>query len=237
MAARFELSETTNGYFLLMKNYLSTHGKPVALYTDKYSVFRVNNGQNRDHPTQFVRAMKELNIKMIVAHSPQAKGRVERANSTLQDRLVKELRRQGISTIEEANEFLPRYIEDYNKRFKKAPASAFNAHTLLDHTTDLNKILCSKEVRVISKNLEVNYNNQIYQIDAPKRVNTLRGAKVHVIEQMDGKILFEYHREFLKFKLYKETKAQPKEVDYKELQTEHEQSKKPNKPKKNHPWR
>ncbi len=237
-AARFEETETTEGYFRLMKSYLQTHGKPVCLYSDKYGVFRVNQGKDRSKLTQFARAMKELNIKTITAHSPQAKGRIERKNGVLQDRLVKELREQGISTIEEANIYLPTYIEKHDRRFGKAPASPFNAHCVLDHTEDLDQILCRKEARKISKNLEIHYKNEIYQIQEPNRVNRLRGVGVQMIERMDEKILIEYKGELLNYVLYKEFDAQPKVVDHKELVSQWENSlKKIHKPKQNHPWR
>lgn len=237
-AARFEEQETTVGYFCLLKNYLQTHGKPISLYSDKYGVFRVNQGENRSKPTQFARAMKELDIKMISAHSPQAKGRIENKNGVLQDRLVKELREQGISTIEEANLFLPTYIEKHNKRFGKTPASLFNAHRRLEHNQNLDQILCCKEVRKISKSLEVRYKNKIYQIQAPNRVNRLRGASVKVIEKMHEEILIEYKGEFLEFVVYEEFDKQPKILDHKELVAQWERSiKKPYTPGKNHPWR
>lgn len=237
-AARFQEQETTIGYFHLLKNYLQIHGKPICLYSDKYGVFQVNHGEDRSKPTQFARAMKELGIKTITAHSPQAKGRIENKNGVLQDRLVKELREQGISTLEEANLFLPIYIEKHNKRFGKAPASSFNAHRGLEHNQDLDQILCCKEVRKISKNLEVRYKNKTYQIQAPNRVNRLRGASVQVIEKMDGEILIDYKDELLEFIVYEEFNEQPKVLDHKELVVLWERSlKKSCKPAKNHPWR
>ena len=236
-AARFEEGETTTGYFCLMKNYLQAHGKPVCLYSDKYGVFQVNHGRDRSKPTQFARAMKELNIKIITAHSPQAKGRIERKNGVLQDRLVKELREQGISTVREANIYLPTYIEKHNKRFGKEPACPFNAHCELDHNQDLDQILCGKEARKISKNLEVRYKNEIYQIHAPNRVNRLRGVVVQVIEKMDGEILIEYKGELLGFTLYEEFNEQPKVIDHKELVAQWERSSRSHKPGKYHPWR
>jgi len=237
LSARFEVGETTEGYFRLIENHLQLHGKPVCLYTDKYSSFRVNHGENRSKPTQFARAMKELDIKMIAANSPQAKGRIERANGVLQDRLVKELREKGISTIEEANLFLPAYLETYNKRFGKIPASPFNAHRELDHNQDLDQILCSKEARKISKNLEIRYKNEIYQIQAPNRVNRLRGSGVQVVEKMNGEIFIEYKGEFLDFILYEELNEQPEVLDHKELVSQWERSSRKSKPGKNHPWR
>ena len=221
-----------------MENYLQLHGKPICLYTDKYSSFRVNHGEDRSKPTQFARAMKELDIEMIAANSPQAKGRIERANGVLQDRLVKELREKNISSIEDANLFLPSYIESYNKRFGKVPASPFNAHRVLDPNQDLDQILCSKEVRKISKNLEVRYKNEIYQIQAPNRVNRLRGAGVQVIEKINGEICIEYKGESLDFRVHEEFDRQSEIVDYKELVAYWERAaRKKEKLSKHHPWR
>ncbi len=224
MAARFEEEETTVGYFRLMKDYLSRHGKPVYLYSDKHGVFRVNQGEDRSKLTQFACAMSTLGIRMIFANSPQAKGRIERANRVLQDRLVKELRRLGISTIEDGNAFLPTYIEDYNKHFGKVPVCPFNAHCSLDHKQDLECILSKKTDRKISKNLEVQYKNTVYQIQAPDRVNRLRGACVQMIEKIDGEILMEYKGELLNYIVYKEFAEQLKTLDCKQLATEGENS-------------
>lgn len=237
LAGRFELTETTEGYFRLMENYLEQYGRPVCLYTDKYGSFRVNHGKDRSKPTQFARAMKELNIKMIAAHSPQAKGRIERANGILQDRLVKELRERGISTIEEANLFLPYYFKKHNKRFGKEPAASFNAHSPLNHNQDLNNILCNKETRKISKNMEINYKNEIYQIQEPNRINSLRGVRVQVIEKANGDMLIEYKGNFLNFVWYEELEKQPQIVDHKELVVQWERTTKKNKPNMSHPWR
>ncbi len=116
---RFEESETTQGYFRGMKDYLKKHGRPICLYPDRHGIFRQNQGSDLkelDDP-QFTRAMKELDIEVICANSPQAKGRVERANGILQDRLIKELRLRRIDDIKTANIFLPEFMMDYNRRF------------------------------------------------------------------------------------------------------------------------
>jgi len=119
MHLQFVQSESTFAYFNATQRYLEQHGKPVAFYTDKHAVFRVNKpaGLHGDGMTQFGRALKALTIEIICANSSQAKGRVERANKTLQDRLVKELRLTGISTMEAGNAFLPTFMADYNTRF------------------------------------------------------------------------------------------------------------------------
>lgn len=108
--------------------------------------------------------MKELGIEMIFAHSPQAKGRIERAFGTLQERLVWEMRLKGISTIEEANKYLPSFLEKHNKRFAVKPANPFNAHRQLNQSQSLKYILCKKEIRTTSKNLEVQHHHTTYQL-------------------------------------------------------------------------
>ena len=129
----FVKSETTWNYMEVTKSCLLKHGKPLGYYSDKHGVFRVNrpNSLAETNLTQFGRALKQLDIKLICANTPQAKGRVERANKTLQDRLVKELRLRNISTMEEANEYLPSFIKDYNKRFSKPAKSPLNAHRII----------------------------------------------------------------------------------------------------------
>ena len=121
MALRFVPAETTRAYMETLRGYLNDHGVPLALYSDRHSIFRVNNPEREGELTQFTRAIKTLGIEPIHANSPQAKGRVERANQTLQDRLVKEMRLQNISDIETANAWLPTFIEAYNNRFATSP--------------------------------------------------------------------------------------------------------------------
>jgi hypothetical protein len=117
MSLRFSPTEATQAYMKALDNYLSHFGRLAALYSDKHSIFRVNHVDHESELTQFTRALKTLNIEPIHANTPQAKGRVERANKTLQDRLVKEMRLNGINTIDEANRYLPIFMEDYNRRF------------------------------------------------------------------------------------------------------------------------
>ena len=133
MQILFNGTESTFGYFEATRRYIDQHGKPLAFYSDKASVFRVNKADavgGAGH-TQFGRALYELNIDGICANTAPAKGRVERANLTLQDRLVKELRLEGISSIEAANALMPSFIADYNGRFAKEPRDTHNAHRAL----------------------------------------------------------------------------------------------------------
>jgi len=193
---RFSKVETTQDYFRLVEEYFNQYGLPLAFYVDKHSIFRVNTPVNLDlrKPTkdkyegltQFGRAMAELGIELIFANTPQAKGRVERVNQTLQDRLVKEMRLDNISSIKEANKFLPKFIKKFNKRFSAKPKSKINMHRKLDKSIDLSKILCIKETRVVSKNLTLQYNNTIFQIKTKRSAYTLRKTTVTICERHDG---------------------------------------------------
>jgi len=163
---RFEPTETTAGYFHSVYDYIKKNGKPVAFYSDKHGIFRVNTKDMiGDTETQFSRAMGSLNIEIICANSPQAKGRVEKTNRTLQDRLVKELRLRNISDTDTANAFLPEFMADYNKRFAVEPANATDAHRPCELSdAKLKNILCHHYERTLSKNLELSYNNIIFQV-------------------------------------------------------------------------
>ncbi len=137
MELRFVRSESTFSYFEALERYLTTHGRPVAFYSDKHTVFRVPKpSEHMTGMTQFGRALAELQIEILCANTSQAKGRVERANRTLQDRLVKELRIAGISDMKAANAFLPRFMERYNDRFAKPAARPDNLHRALNVAPD-----------------------------------------------------------------------------------------------------
>ena len=133
MQLRFVDSESTDSYFEALHGYLEMHGCPVAFYSDKHTVFRVakQDAQRGHGITQFGRALSELNIEILCANSSQAKGRVERVNRTLQDRLVKELRLAGINSIAAGNAFLPDFIDRFNARFAVVAAGSANLHRRL----------------------------------------------------------------------------------------------------------
>ena len=201
MHLRFVECETTFNYFAAVRSYFGLFGKPRAFYSDKFSVFRVNipAALSGTGLTQFGRAMKELQIELICAHSPQAKGRVERANQTLQDRLVKELRLRSICSMAEANAYLPEFVADFNARFAVPPRSAADAHRPLGAADDLGRILVLCERRTLSKNLTLSYDNVIYQITTNRAAYTMRGAHVEVREASGGEIRIEYKGKALPF--------------------------------------
>lgn len=195
MQLLFAQAETTFNYFAAVRAYITSHGKPVAFYSDKLGVFRVNQPCHTTGSTgltQFGRAMKELDIALICANTPQAKGRVERANQTLQDRLVKELRLRGICSTDAANAYAPEFVAEFNRRFGVVPASTHDAHRPLQPAEDLDRILSLVEARTLSKNLTFSYNKTIYQVETTRPTYTMRGAHVEVREDSAGGVRVEY---------------------------------------------
>ena len=232
--------ESTFGYFAATRHYLDRHGVPVTFYSDKNGIFKVNvkNALSGSGMTQFGRAMKALDIEIICANTPQAKGRVERVNQTLQDRLVKELRLNGISTIDVANSFVPEYIPDFNRRFAVQPQSSWDAHRpLLFSEDELDIILSHQETRILSKNLTIQYHKVIYQIQTTRPTYALRKAQVIVCENPQGEITILYKGRPLDYSIFHRQQRQAEVVMSKEIDTHLKKSKKPYKPAPNHPWR
>jgi hypothetical protein len=191
MELRFVPSESAFDYFASTRSYLARHGRPVAFYSDKHSIFRVakeHSAGRSNGVTQFGRALAELNIDIICANSPQAKGRVERMNQTLQDRLVKELRLRGISTMEAGNAFLPGFIDDYNHRFARAPRNPIDAHRPVRAEDVLDQIFSWQEERQMTRNLLVHFKRSAYLITPGPETNALAGKRVRVHEWADGRI-------------------------------------------------
>lgn len=187
MALHFTATESTFSYFEATRAYLERYGKPVAFYSDKASVFRPTT-KGEAGVTHFGRAMYELNIDTFCANSSSAKGRVERAHLTLQDRLVKELRLRGISTIEVANAFAPAFMAAYNARFAKPPKSAFDAHRPLRADEDLDLLLTWRAPRKVTKALTVQYDRVIYLLEDTLANRKLIHRYVEVWEYPDGRI-------------------------------------------------
>lgn len=194
MELRFARTESTFDYFAATDRYLRRHGKPVAFYSDKHSIFRVNAKEALAGVgyTQFGRAMQDLNIDVICANSPAAKGRVERAHQTLQDRLVKELRLNAISDRESANAFIECFREDYNRRFARTPKNPRDAHRQLLPQDDLGRAFSWQEQRRLTKNLALHYKRVLYVVDATEASDRARGKLVDVREDADGTVHIEY---------------------------------------------
>lgn len=194
---QFVPHETTAAYMRGVEYYIQENGKPKSLYSDRHGIFRVNNRRKGSAVvsdeiglTQFGRAMSELAIELIFANSPQAKGRVERVNQTLQGRLPKELRLLGINTMEEANLYLPTFMEEFNQQFGVLPAAPDNAHIPLSKHEDLAMILVQKETRVISKTLTVSHGDKLYQITPNNGTagRALVHTRVEIWQDLEGEI-------------------------------------------------
>lgn len=190
MELRLVTSESTFSYFEALESYLTQHGRPVAFYSDKHSVFRIAKPNDQlNGMTQFGRALAELNIEILCANSSQAKGRVERANRTLQDRLVKELRLAGISTMEDANAFLPGFMERYNAKFAKVPAKPDNLHRTLNIEPDrLAEVFCLRDKRYVTKDLSLKYDRKRIRLEVNDLTRGLVGKYVDVYEYGCGRI-------------------------------------------------
>ncbi len=187
----FAESESTFDYFRATRRYLERHGKPMAFYSDRLSVFHVqarDRAQRGPGLSQFGRALRELNIDSLCANSPQAKGRVERANGTLQDRLVKELRLRGLSSIAAAEPFLPTFTADYNARFAKPARSPHDAHRPLHPSEELPRIFTLQETRRISAQLTVHYKRGLYVLEDCVDNRRLRRTVALVSEDADGRV-------------------------------------------------
>jgi hypothetical protein len=208
MECQFVKSESTFTYFDSTRRYIEKHGKPVAFYSDKHSVFRTNKtGElGGDGVTQFGRALTELNIDIICANTPQAKGRVERANRTLQDRLIKEMRLMNISDAEQGNKFLPGFMAKFNEKFGKEPVNSKNMHRELLPHEDLNEIFSWQEKRTLSKNLTLQYDKVLYLIEDSIENRSLARHKVTVFEYFDGTIKIKCNNRELSYRTYDKIK-------------------------------
>ena len=191
MQLRFVRSESAFTYFDALELYLKRHGAPIAFYSDKHSVFRVakKDAKGGQGMTQFGRALCELNIEILCANSSQAKGRVERMNRTLQDRLVKELRLCGIDSMEAGNAFLPVFMEDYNARFAVSPARSDDRHRPLNLAPDrLTEILCKREQRYVGSQLTFSFERKRIMLEESEVTRGLVGKYVETYAYADGRL-------------------------------------------------
>jgi Winged helix-turn helix len=196
-------SESTCAYMEATRDYIERHGKPVAFYSDKHSVFRnAKATAMKDGMTHFGRALEVLNIEIICANSPQAKGRVERANSTLQDRLVKAMRLEGIATIAEANAFLPGYMARHNQRFAKSPFDPHDLHRPFAAHEDLKTEMVWREQRTVTKALTLHYNKVLFILDPTETAKPLAGKRVDVCEYPDGCLEIRHGELALRYRVF-----------------------------------
>jgi transposase len=193
LTARFVRHDSTEENLRQLRHYIEQHGRPVSVYTDKASLFQIAPRaiHHRDAPdeqlSQIGRALKELNIEWIAAHSPQAKGRIERAFQTAQDRLVKGLRQVGANDLDTANTYLQQvYVPLWNRRFQRQPQMAGDAHRALLPGTNLDSVLSIRESRTMSPDYTVRWDGAIYQVQREQIARGMRGARVPVERRLDG---------------------------------------------------
>lgn len=201
---RFCESESAFDYMISTRLYVEQHGKPLAFYSDKHSVFRVNQSSKQDTKiTQFGRVLSTLNIDIIFANSPQAKGRVERANRTLQDRLIKEMRLEGICSIEQANVWLPHYIEQFNLKFAKIAFNPKDLHRNVTETTgELDDIFTWREPRRVTNNLTITYDKCVYILENTEENQRLIGKYIEFLEYPDGTVAIEYQGRKITYNIF-----------------------------------
>jgi len=231
--ARFYAYEGTIPAMDSFGRYVKRYGIPLALYTDKHTTYQspaaptVQEQLAGVEPTsQFGRALGELGVELIPAHSPQAKGRVERLFKTFQDRLIKELRLAGIATIEEANRFVEGYLPIYNRRFAVPAAQAADLHRPRPAGWDLDRILCCKTRGVLRRDWTVAYHGHLYQIH-----DNLRATHVVVEDRVDGSIRITHHGRALDYHVITARPVRPAEPPRGHA------SRRPVTPRPDHPWR
>jgi transposase len=204
--ALFREQEDSEGYLRLMKGIIESHGIPMAVYSDRHSVFCYSKPGispaevsiiDRGKPTQFGRAMQDLGVTQVFARSPEAKGRVERANGTFQDRLVSELRLAGARTMAEANGFLQSFLPRYNSRFGVPAAQPESAYRPVDPGVDIDGSLCLKEWRRVGKDNTVQYHGQTLQLFPGKGRRSYARTRIEVQERLDGRLVAFYKGELL----------------------------------------
>jgi hypothetical protein len=204
MQLRFVASESAFDYFRATRAYLEAHGKPVAFYSDKHNIFRVNAKDvvAGDGITQFGRVLSELNIDIICANSPQAKGRIERVFGTLQDRMVKELRLAEISTVAAANAWLPAFIAGHNARFAKPPRNAKDLHRPLTEADNLDEIMAWRAVRTVTNNLTLHYDRMMLLLEPTPFARGLARKKVDVLNYPDGRFAVQFEGISVPFRVF-----------------------------------
>ena len=209
--ARLYPAETTEAAFDVFGRWVGRQGVPRSLYVDRHSIYR--DEEHPDRPTQFGRAMKELSVELIQAHSPQAKGRVERRNAVFQDRLVKEMRLRKIHSMEAANVFLEgKFLEDLNSRYAVNPRREQDLHRAPEPGQALEEVLCVQERRVVGRDWCVRWRNRWLQIDARHAALNLPGRPILIRHRADGELIVEHGGQRL---TWRELNARPAGIEKK----------------------
>lgn len=227
--ARFYPAETTMAAMDVLGRWVKKHGVPRSVYVDRHSIYR--DEEHPEEPTQFGRAMKELQVELICARSPQAKGRVERRHAVFQDRLVKEMRLRNISDMAQGNALLEKcFLEDLNRRYAVKPRCENDLHRVLPPDLNLAEILCVQEQRVVGRDWCIRWRNQWLQIPAVHADLALAGKQVVVKQLGSGELQVCYQGRKLE---YRKLTVRPKTASEKPLVI----NRRVWKPGVDHPWR
>ena len=235
--ARFEDNEGVEAVFRFWKEYLTEKGAPLAIYLDKFSTYKVNHKNavdNKDLMTQFERAMQQLDIRVIHAHTPQAKGRVEKMNGTLQRRLVKELRLNNIDTVTAANVFLKEtFLPKFNQQFKVIPKKKADLHRKQDGV-NLDKILSIQSERTVNNDYTIRFKSNYYQLSEIQPATVYKKDKVIIEEHLSGDIKIALRDKYLTYTTLPQRPKKEIKINLPALT-----NRKPTnwKPPLNHPWR
>ena len=229
-ALYFSETETLDAYFCAFEEHLKQYGRPLAIYTDHSAIFK---NRKETGKTQMQKALTELGVESILANSAQAKGRVERMNRTLQDRLKKEFRLRGIKTIEQANEYAKEFVKEHNRSFSKKPMSDYNAHRSLEGY-DLERILCRKEERSLDCSGIFQFNKVHYQIQGISECHRLSRKKVEIRVVRSGEMRVFFEGQEIKVLPLNEIVESQKVMTRKGILS---WKSKAHKPASNHPWR
>lgn len=236
--AKFDKNEGVVAVFLFWLEYFEINGLPLSVYLDKFSTYKINHPSavdNKELRTQFQRAMNQTGVTPITAHSPQAKGRVERMNETLQDRLVKELRLAGVSTIADANEFLKTFIPKFNARFSVVPKNKADFHRTVDEKLKekLPQIFSIQSQRKVGNDYTVMFKNRFLQLDETQPTTVYKKDTVTVEEHLNGEMKITLKDSYLNYTILPE---RPKKIISLPIAALTNRS--PDyKPPANHPWR
>jgi len=238
VSATFEDNEGVRAVFRFWWSYLETHGLPVAIYLDKFSTYKINHKNavdNAEMLTQFERAMGELNVRVICANSPEAKGRIERLFGTLQDRLVKEMRLRGIKSRGEANQYLEsEYLADHNKRFSVTPRQEGDAHRPLtkELRERLSSIFSIQSERRVNNDYTIQFKSRWFQLEATQDTTVYKKDIVTIEERLDDTLHIRLNNTYL---AYTELPGRPKRVRM--LVTALTTEKPRWRPPADHPWK
>ena len=236
--AKFDTDEGIFPVFKFWKEYVKEHGKPRSIYLDKFSTYKMNQRaaiENHETQTQFQRAMNQLGIEPITAHSPQAKGRIERMFNTFQDRLVKELRLKNISTITEANTFLEEeFLPNYKTKYSVEPELKTNLHYPLNQKekSRLDSIFSKQTTRLVRNDFTISFKNQWYQLAKEQPATIRKQETISVEEWLDGTIHFSIRDKYLNAKVITERPQKMEKTEWVIPAKKRDYT-----PAANHPWR